>query len=486
MARTKLRLPAGPSGLPLIGRHLTFVRDPLGFLDEAHRRYGDLVTLPLNGQRIVAAFGPQEAGTVTDAYGAEVEITVTGGLDLPALRRDIQGRGPLNSTGEAHSLYRTVCLRALGGESARVYAEITAELTGQMLDGWAHRAEVELMGELSELTGRIFKYYMFGSDIARTAPGLNASVDNYIGVLRSTSLRLGSTLLPFDVPGLSRRGTLRRHFGAMDRCLEDHARNGRSSLAAATGEALARSGARPETALVRELMLQLYFAGVTSLPSTLAWTLLLLALHPGPARRLLDELHEVLDGRLPGPADTRRLIYLDAVLNESMRLYPGNAYDVKRIEGRLVVGGYELPDRFPVMLAPWVTHRSAACFDEPERFAPERFLDRADRYPKGAFAPWGVGDRLCIGKALGLSALRAILSAVVQRYRLEIAPGQRIDPAAVDFGSRLLPRPGVRMRPVPQDGETERSVAPVRGSVVGAAGAGQRGPDRRTTTEETG
>src|SRR6266487_124296 len=96
---SRTKLPPGPTGIPVIGRQIAFVRDPLGFLTRAHRDYGDMVSLPLNGRTVVAAFGPDQVDAATDAYGKQVDISMVGGLNISIGKDNLQGRGPLNTTG---------------------------------------------------------------------------------------------------------------------------------------------------------------------------------------------------------------------------------------------------------------------------------------------------------------------------------------------------------------------------------------------------
>jgi cytochrome P450 len=438
---------------------------------QAHIEYGDVVTLPLNGRSVVAAFGAEQVSAVTAAYGREVEISPVGGVELKALKTSIQGRGPLNTTGAEHASYRRVSLRALGGESAKSYAAITTDLTQRLLDGWRVGAEAELIQAITPLTRRIFKYYMFGSDIAVTDRELDAAVELYISVMSSGPRRLGASLFSFDIPGLSRGATLRRGLALVDSRVAAIAAGGgtpRFSLAESILRQLEHTGVGADPALARELMLQLYFAGISSVASTIVWALLLLALHPEPARRLVDELDRELGGNVPQETLTSRpMPELDALLEETMRLYPAAAYEFKRTEDELVLDDCHVPANTPLLLAPWVTQRSPGSFDDPESFRPERFTARRRTYPKGAFTPWGTGSRSCVGRALGQIAMRTIVGGIVGRYRLDLLPRQRIDPDPGPYGIRLLPRPGVRVRMAGQDGETERSAAAVAGTIVG-------------------
>ncbi|MEV0681803.1 cytochrome P450 [Actinosynnema sp. NPDC050436] len=469
--------PPGPEGNPVVGQW-RFLRDPLGYLERAHRDHGDLVRLPLVGSP-VAAFGPDEVDAVNEGLGEQVEIDGGGGVDLPP-RHTVQGRGVLNSTGAEHALYRRICHRALGGRSLASYSTIAAQETERLLATWSPGDHLDLLPVMTGLTRRIFKRYMFGADPAVRSPAADAAVDLYIDILESTPRRLATTFLPVEVPGLAQRRKLRVALAAIDAEVEAIAdgrvRPADHSLARALLDELDREEVPRDPGLVRDFMLQLHFAGLTSLASAVVWALLLLSLHPGPARTLLDELATAVEGRVPLPSDVRSLPYLEAVLDETMRLYPAAAWEVKRAVGPVEVGGQRLPAGVALMLAPWVTQRSGESFPEPLEFRPERFLGGPGGYPSAAFQPWGIGERSCIGKQLARNAFRSIVGGVAQRFRLDLEPDQRIDPDPGLLGNRVLPKPGVRVVLAAQDGVTERSAARVLGSVVGAVPGPEVGP----------
>ncbi|MEQ4304344.1 cytochrome P450 [Plantactinospora sp. B6F1] len=469
----------GPHPMMLPRQQWSFLRRPLRSLERAHRDYGDLVALPLNGRRVIAVFGPDEVEAVHRALGGGVEITGAAGVEMQP-RDDIQGRGPLNSTGEEHARYRRICHRALGQHSLASYVTIAIDETQRLVDTWRPGTRLDLLPEITALTRRIFKTYMFGVDIAAAAPEVDAAVDTYIDVLESTPQRIATTYLPFPVPGLARRAELQAGRAAIDARITAIATGRvqptRYSLAQAVLAEVENAGLSPEPALVRDFVLQLHFAGLTSLASAMVWALLLLSLNPGPARELVDELNATLDGRIPRPEDARRLPYLEAVLNEAMRLYPAAAWEFKGTISPLEVGGHLLPVGAPLLLVPWVTQRSVRSFEDPLEFRPRRFLG-GSAYRPGAFQPWGTGERSCIGKSLARHAFRSVVGGIVQRFRLDLVAGQRIEPNPGLLGNRLLPSPGVEVTVAVQNGETWRSVAPTSGSVAANA-AGARRADR--------
>ena len=65
-------------------------------------------------------------------------------------------------------------------------------------------------------------------------------------------------------------------------------------------------------------------------------------------------------------------------------------------------------------------------FAEPERFRPERFTPEGRAaLPKGAYVPFGGGSRTCIGMRFGLVEVKAIATAVLSRFTLELAEPER-------------------------------------------------------------
>ncbi|MGQ0825923.1 MAG: cytochrome P450 [Actinomycetota bacterium] len=460
-------LPDGPKGLPVLGNQVEFMRDSLGFLSRIHREYGDLVRVPLLGRTAVGVFAPEHVREVTSAYGADVDITTHSGKEL---KHNIQGRGPLNASGSEHLYYRDTSRRAMTGKSLQSYHAVTSELTDRMLERWSVDAVVDLLPEISLLSRRIFKYYMFGRDIVAEDPELDDAVDMYISTMENTRRFVTASLISRDVPGISDGGTLRRKLALVDDRVSAIARGTQESryysLAEAMLDEFDRTGDRRDPTLARELMLQLYFAGISSVASSIVWTLLMLALHPQHCRLLIEELERVLGGATPTTEDMTQLPILDATLNETLRLYPGAAYEFKKTVGPLKLDRYELPSNYPIMLSPWVTQRSPSSFKDPELFQPERFAERQSPGPEGAFSPWGVGNRSCVGRVVARLALRIVVADILQRYRLDLVP-QHIDANAGRWGIRLLPTPGVHVRVAVQDGDTGRSAAPVYGNIVG-------------------
>jgi cytochrome P450 len=117
------------------------------------------------------------------------------------------------------------------------------------------------------------------------------------------------------------------------------------------------------------------------------------------------------------------------VIDESMRLYPP-AWVTERIaEADDEICGYKIPAGTILVVSPYVMHHHPAYWENPESFDPQRFLpERAAGRPRYAYFPFGGGPRMCIGNSLALTEAQLVLACVYQRYHLELASGQPVEP----------------------------------------------------------
>jgi cytochrome P450 len=69
-----------------------------------------------------------------------------------------------------------------------------------------------------------------------------------------------------------------------------------------------------------------------------------------------------------------------------------------------------------------VTHRDPRFFEDPHEFRPERWLDGLERrLPRGAFIPFGLGPRKCIGASFAMLEATLLLAAIARRWRFEVS-----------------------------------------------------------------
>ncbi|HRV96804.1 MAG TPA: cytochrome P450, partial [Anaerolineae bacterium] len=181
---------------------------------------------------------------------------------------------------------------------------------------------------------------------------------------------------------------------------------------------------------LRSQVLTLFLAGHETTATALTWTFTLLSQHPESERKLHEELVAAIGDRLPTVDDLPQMSYGQQVIDESLRIYPPIPMIARMALGDDTLGGYHIPAGTMVVLSPEVTHRHPDYWDNPEGFDPERFEPEAVKArPHFAYFPFGGGPRKCIGDNFATLEMRLALPTIVQRVRLELLPGHKVQPA---------------------------------------------------------
>ena len=132
----------------------------------------------------------------------------------------------------------------------------------------------------------------------------------------------------------------------------------------------------------------------------------------------------------------QRLHAEDATLTpeEFFAWVPGQEGRYELVDGEVKAGDY-------VVLSAFLTNREPEFYAEPDRFKPERWAHIDPT--QFEYLAFSAGPRTCIGARFASNVLRIAVGRIMQLYRLEIAPGARIDQKV-----RLTLRPGRNGIPV--------------------------------------
>jgi cytochrome P450 len=178
-------------------------------------------------------------------------------------------------------------------------------------------------------------------------------------------------------------------------------------------------------------------AGSETTAVTLGWLFHELTRHPEHERRLHEEVDSVLAGgpltadRLPELAHTRRLV------DETLRLHNPSWILTRRTRHPVRLGDWEVPGGADVMWSPYAMHRDPAYFPDPLSFDPDRWLPDRPQPPRGAYIPFSVGKRMCIGDQFSLVESVVLAAVIAARWRLR------------DTGAEVRPAPEITVHPEP-------------------------------------
>ena len=417
--------PPGPSSRAFLLSTFARGTNPITRFTAMQARYGDAFTFHVRGRHFTMFIGPDVNQYLLATHAAQFSQGASVRLG-PVL-----GTGLLTSDGALHAQQRRLVQPAFHRGRIEAYQAAMVAETARMLDGWRVGAEIDFSAAMHDLTLAIVGRTLFDIDLADQSSAIGATMTEMIRYLRFRPISLSNIQL--DLPGMPYRRFLRNK-AKMDAMVygliaERRARgtdNGDVlSMLLAARDA---DGTMMTDTQVRDEVLTLLAAGHETTANALGWTFMLLAQHPVVRARLAGEIALVLGDRPPEPADLARLIYLECVIKESMRLYPPAWAGTRIAREPVEIRGYRLPAGTIVGFSQYLTHRMPTIFAEPERFLPERFdPDHGEQHPPYAYIPFGAGPRSCIGSGFALMELKTIVPVILQRFWPALAPNQKIE-----------------------------------------------------------
>jgi len=440
--RTREPFPPGPRNLDA-RRTLQMVRDPLPILLECYERYGPVFSMRILHGVNVWALGPEANHTmlVSDARNFLWREGSFGDL-IPLL-----GDGLLTIDGAYHRRARRIMLPAFHREHLATAADTMVDEATAALDRWRPGETVDVYHWARNLAMRIAMRALLGLDPDDGDTGRRAAVEferalGFYGTDFALRVLRG--------PGSPWRRMMRSR-AELDRILYGEIGRRRATGEIGEGDILGmllaatdEDGSALTDEEVRDQAMTLMFAGHDTATSTISFLLHELARHPHELAALYAEQDQLLAGAPPTLAHLAGgLPRLEMVLDETLRLYPPAWIGPRRSVAACEIAGVRVPARAYVNYSSWASHRLPDVFSEPEAFLPERFsAERKAALPKGAYVPFGGGSRTCIGMRFGQMEIRAVVTLLLARFRLEALPGRTM---TVRQMPTLSPRDGLRM-----------------------------------------
>lgn len=331
------------------------------------------------------------------------------------------GDGLLTSEGELHAAQRRRIQPAMHGGQLDAYRDLMTDAACDVAARWQDGARIDLPHEMSALTLTVVGRALFGRHLERETEEVAACMDVLLNGFARHLLPGADLLLALPTP------TNRRRFAAVDR-LDALVRSLVEEKKAKPGDdLLSVLASRMDEKQARDEAMTLLLAGHETTANALSWTWLLLDQNPDVAAWWHDEI----DGK---PLAYERLPRTRAVLAESMRLYPPAWILGRRLLRPLELDGWTLPEGALCVASQWAMHHDPRFWAEPRAFRPQRWLgtdgefdESAPGQPRGAYFPFGIGSRLCVGR--GFASLEGVLllATLGRAWAPQLVPGHRVD-----------------------------------------------------------
>jgi len=426
--------PPGPSNR--LWSTIQVVARPMTSMTGWFARYGDPIHVPTINGNVVMTAQPALVKQIFSAPGTTYSPFAPEGIEaLTGPRSLFQLRGA------EHRRHRRLIMPAFHRARMRAYAADIQQATREIFD----QAVGQGPRVLHQLTQRISLEVILRAVFGVQAPAQVEAFTRAITELvdRTSPVFVFAPFLQRELWGLSPYARFRRAFERFDALIaqqvvltrrrDDDGHDMLSMLLAARDE----EGHGLDDLDVRDELRTLLFAGHETTGIALSWAVDLVGRHPAVARRLVDELSAL--GPDAPPESFTQAPYLEAVCNETLRLYPIVTEVLRTLHEPLELGGYAL--RPPTAVSPSIlgVHRRPELYPEPERFRPERFIERT--FGPHEFLPFGGGHRRCVGAAFASFEMRVVLGTVLREYAIHLC--SPVAPPPVRRNITIAPRGGV-------------------------------------------
>ncbi|KAF0527510.1 cytochrome P450 [Gigaspora margarita] len=200
---------------------------------------------------------------------------------------------------------------------------------------------------------------------------------------------------------------------------------------------------------IQDQIMEFLIGGTDTSAFTIIMAIIMLLQHPEKLRNLRLELesafpelqNHVTSGEceheddlfLPTHETLKSLKYLNAVIDETLRLFPITLGGIMRQTTEdTIISNHLIPKDTIVSASIWKLHRSKQIWDQDvDEFVPERWFDLNPKIRNDAYYPFGSGSRLCIGNNFALMEVRIIISALIGNF--DFVPKEGADLQIVQF-----------------------------------------------------
>jgi cytochrome P450 len=420
-------LPPGPS-TPGPLNILKFQRRTTELLETGRERYGHVWTLNLvGGTTFVMVSDPQ---LVEDVLTADPDVLHAEARLATPLVGD---HSLLIAQGKDHATKRKLLKPLFQGERVERHAEVIATIAEKELAGWPTGEPMPLLPRLQAITLGVITSATFGETGAERHDQLRSAVHNLLD-FGSSAWRMTKHQFRYmrgwqPSPDFRRRREVVNElvYEEISRAREDPDLDQRDDMLAMLLRIEYEDGRPFSDEEVRDQVVTLLMQGHTSTANGLAWALERVLRHPDIHDRLRSD---------PSNDD-----YYDAVVSETLRLRPPLPFVMRYVNEPYELAEWELDHGKMIAANLYILQRREDLFDDPDRFRPERFIDRQP--DKFAWIPFGGGTvRGCIGRSLATVEMKVVLQTLMRQAHLE--PADQADEEIKRLGVGFTPGRGAR------------------------------------------
>ncbi len=439
-------------GLRRTLRILKLILQPTEYMEDNVRRYGPIFKIGGETSPPLVYVGDPEV--VRELFALDASQASTGQSN-GVLKTMVGDHSILLLDGDPHQRQRKLLMPPFHGDRLRTYAQLICDLTRQVSADWQPRQSIRARPPMQDLTLGVILQAVFGlrsgARLQELQSLMSAMLDSFAAPLSSAFLFFPT--LQKDWGPWSPWGHFVRSRERIRSLLYAEIRDRRQALAQPNSSSANRTDiltllllARDEQghamtdAELHDELITLLLAGHETTASAMVWLLYWIHHLPAVEHQLRAELATL--GEQPDPMAIAQLPYLNAVCQETLRIYPitPTAF-VRVLREPMTLGPYDFVAGTALMPATYIIHQRPDVYPEPQTFRPERFLEKS--FAPHEYLPFGGGNRRCIGSALAMMELKLSIATLLQQFEFRLPDSRPVKPAR--RGLTMAPPAGMKI-----------------------------------------
>jgi cytochrome P450 len=417
-------LPPGPKS-PAASQLVRYTLWPGPFLESCAREFGDPFTIKLAGYGSFVMLSSPDA--VKDVFRGDPHVLHSG--EANEFFSVTVGRNSVLVLDEGpHQRQRRVLVPPLQGERMRGYHDVMREATESEIARWPVGSPFPIEHSMREITLAVILRAVLGLPPGEELSEFGRRVSKLLEFAGTRYALILVPLMPHWLLKKSRWMPFYKHLLAVDEMLYAIIRRRRAAGSVERTDVLQglldsrhEDGAMLSEEEIRDAVITMLVAGHETSTISLAWIFEQVLTHPEVIEKLKSELAAVVGSSDVEAEHLPKLEYLDAVVREALRVRTIVPFVTRLVKEPFTAGGRKYPAGTHLSPCIHLVHRRPDIYPDPERFRPERFLER--RFSPYEWLPFGGGNRLCVGMAFAMYEMKVIVAVILSKLNLERPAG---------------------------------------------------------------
>ncbi|HXH74640.1 MAG TPA: cytochrome P450 [Bacteriovoracaceae bacterium] len=412
--------------------------DPLAFIKKNFQQNGHFTHLNIFGKNLYIISKPEDVVHVLKTNHAAYSKGRTTKALQKFLGKGLITNDDMDNWRKQHRLIRpTMNIKSIYELAPKIF-ETTQEFMPELIK----TPEVNGFHEMNRLTWRIILKTLFSQEVTQEMDDWLSDILELMEMI--TNKTRATVPVPFWMP-TAKNLAMKRILSKFDAYVYELIRQRRHGqkkhdLIQLLIDAQEDGLSNMTDLEIRDEVMTFLMAGHETITNSMSWLLIEVSKNKDATPHMQNEAREFFEHR-----DFERLNnspWLTACIDESMRMWPPVWVFMRQAETEDTISGVKIPVGANVVLGTYLSHHAPDLWDEPHLFKPTRFMDKK-KITAGAYYPFGLGPRACIGAYFAGVEAKIILASIVHHYDWDIS---KVAPQTSTAGITLRPSNNVMMK----------------------------------------